>query len=52
MVNVLSEFMKIYCWICIAGTNIHDDMRELQTGSHVVVGTPGRVYDMIARNSL
>jgi len=52
MVIGLGEFMKIYCCVCIGGTNIHNDMRELKTGSHVVVGTPGRVYDMIARNSL
>jgi superfamily II DNA/RNA helicase len=27
-------------------------MRKLEMGQHVVVGTPGRVYDMIQRRSL
>merc|ERR1711871_1118302 len=29
-----------------------DDMRKLEDGVHVVVGTPGRVYDMINRRAL
>lgn len=27
-------------------------MRKLEAGPHVVVGTPGRVYDMILRRAL
>lgn len=52
MVIALDDFMKADCHACIGGTNVRDDMRKLDTGSHVVVGTPGRVYDMIARKSL
>jgi len=52
MVNILGKYMNIYCRVCIGGTNIRNDMHLLKMGSHVVVGTPGRVYDMIARNSL
>ncbi|CAH1708976.1 unnamed protein product [Aphis gossypii] len=52
MVIALGYFMKVDCHACIGGTKIRDDMRKLDTGSHVVVGTLGRVYDMIARKSL
>jgi len=52
VVIALGDFMKADCHACIGGTNVRDDMRKLDTGSHVVVGTPGRVYDMIARDSL
>lgn len=44
--------MSAQCHACIGGTNVRDDMRKLEMGVHVVVGTPGRVYDMISRNSL
>ena len=29
-----------------------DDIRRLEAGQQVVVGTPGRVYDMINRRAL
>lgn len=28
---------------CVGGTSVRDDIRKLQDGVHVVVGTPGRV---------
>jgi translation initiation factor 4A len=52
VVIALGHFMKADCHACIGGTNVRDDMRKLDTGPHVVVGTPGRVYDMITRKSL
>jgi len=44
--------MQVQCHACIGGTNVRDDMRKLESGVHVVVGTPGRVYDMINRRAL
>ncbi|QSL64127.1 hypothetical protein MERGE_000282 [Pneumocystis wakefieldiae] len=46
------DFLQVECHACIGGTNIKDDMQILQAGVHVVVGTPGRVYDMIHRRAL
>ena len=40
------------CHACIGGTNVRDDQRRLEMGQQIVVGTPGRVYDMISRKSL
>jgi len=48
----LGDYMNIQCMACIGGTNVRDDMRKLEDGVHVVVGTPGRVFDMINRRAL
>jgi ATP-dependent RNA helicase DeaD len=34
------------------GASIVDQMRALKTGAHIVVGTPGRVKDLISRDRL
>ncbi|XP_057336311.1 eukaryotic initiation factor 4A-I-like [Microplitis mediator] len=52
VVIALGDFMNAQCHACIGGTNVRDDMRKLEQGVHVVVGTPGRVYDMINRRAL
>jgi len=36
----------------VGGTRVSDDTRALQAGIHVVVGTPGRVNDLITRRAL
>jgi translation initiation factor 4A len=51
-VIALGDFMKANCHACIGGTNVREDIRRLESGAHVVVGTPGRVYDMISRGAL
>ncbi len=44
--------METECHACIGGTNVRADIAKLELGQHVVVGTPGRVYDMIQRKAL
>jgi len=48
----LGDFMSVRIHACVGGTAVRDDIRTLQNGVHVVVGTPGRVYDMINRRAL
>ncbi|OZC06131.1 putative eukaryotic initiation factor 4A-III [Onchocerca flexuosa] len=48
----LGEYLGVKCHASIGGTNVRDDQRKLESGVHVVVGTPGRVNDMITRQSL
>jgi translation initiation factor 4A len=48
----LGDFMNIKIHACVGGTVVREDIRTLQDGVHVVVGTPGRVYDMIQRRAL
>ena len=51
--KALSLHMNIEVMACIGGTSVHNDTMRLKNGVHVVVGTPGRVYDMIShRKSL
>lgn len=48
VIVALGDFMKIDCHASIGGISVREDARKLESGVHVVVGTPGRVFDMIA----
>lgn len=48
----LGDYLDAQCHACIGGTNVRTDMMKLELGQHVVVGTPGRVFDMITRRAL
>ena len=52
VILALGDYMNIQCHCCIGGTNIGDDIRKLDYGQHIVVGTPGRIYDMVRRRNL
>ena len=52
VVVAIGDFMNVECHACIGGTSVRDDMKALQDGPQVVVGTPGRVHDMIQRRVL
>jgi len=48
----LGDYLKVKCHACIGGTAVRDDIDKLRSGQHLVVGTPGRVYDMIGKTHL
>eukprot|EP01111_Echinosteliopsis_oligospora_P015251 TRINITY_DN596_c0_g1_i1.p1 TRINITY_DN596_c0_g1~~TRINITY_DN596_c0_g1_i1.p1 ORF type:complete len:407 (-),score=68.45 TRINITY_DN596_c0_g1_i1:179-1399(-) len=52
VVDALGDYLGAKCHACIGGTRVSDDIAKLKNGAHIVVGTPGRVYDMICRNVL
>ena len=52
VIVALGDYMNINCLSCIGGTRVREDQGKLEAGGQVVVGTPGRVYDMIQRRSL
>merc|ERR1712045_733749 len=52
VVMSLGDYMGAQCHACIGGTSVRGDVRKLDAGQHIVVGTPGRVYDMISRKVL
>jgi translation initiation factor 4A len=52
VVIALGDYMKTNIHACVGGTAVREDIRILSQGVHVVVGTPGRVYDMINRGAL
>jgi translation initiation factor 4A len=53
VITTIGCFTNIECYACIGGTRIEDDTKALRDGRQsVVVGTPGRVHDMIHRRAL
>ncbi|KAJ2077339.1 translation initiation factor eIF4A [Coemansia sp. RSA 988] len=52
VVASLGDFRKVNIHACIGGTRIADDEAAFKAGAHIVVGTPGRVFDMIDRRIL
>jgi len=52
VVTALGDYMDVSCHACIGGTVLREDMRRIQSGMSIIVGTPGRVYDMISRRVL
>ncbi|KAL6134669.1 hypothetical protein ACLB2K_066897 [Fragaria x ananassa] len=52
VMRALGDYLGVKVHACVGGTSIREDQRILQAGVHVVVGTPGRVFDMLRRQSL
>merc|ERR1711983_79391 len=52
VVMALGDYLGAQCHACIGGTSVREDMMKLNNGVHIVVGTPGRVFDMISRRVL
>jgi translation initiation factor 4A len=48
----LGEFMNVKVHVFIGGTAIKKDIKNLEDGVHIVVGTPGRVQEMLNKNYL
>jgi len=48
----LSQGLKMYSTTCVGGTNIRPQIQGLRRKNHFVIGTPGRVLDLIERGSL
>lgn len=52
VVRALGDFLQVTSHACIGGTLVRDDIRILRDGVQIVVGTPGRVFDMVNRQVL
>ena len=48
----LGHYLKVRVHLCVGGTNVSEEKKKLQDGCHIVVGTPGRIKDMINRQFL
>ncbi|MFZ1300991.1 MAG: DEAD/DEAH box helicase [Candidatus Microsaccharimonas sp.] len=44
--------MQLYDAICVGGVNIDRQIRDLRRGAHIVIGTPGRLKDLMNRREL
>ena len=47
-----SAGQKIYSVVCVGGANIARQIRDIRRNPHVVIGTPGRIKDLISRRVL
>jgi translation initiation factor 4A len=52
VVKSVSIYMNISVYSATGGTPVKDDIRALEKGTQFVVGTPGRIYDMMTRKAL
>ncbi|CAD5317033.1 unnamed protein product [Arabidopsis thaliana] len=52
VMRALGDYLGVKAQACVGGTSVREDQRVLQSGVHVVVGTPGRVFDLLRRQSL
>lgn len=43
---------KLYSTLVVGGANIQRQIQQIQRGPHLIIGTPGRVKDLIDRNVL
>ena len=46
----LSQYTKIKVHCCVGGTMVRDDIRAIEEGVHIIVGTPGRIYSHLQSN--
>lgn len=44
--------LGVRCHACIGGSSVRADIDALRKGQHVVVGNPGRLFDMISKRHL
>ncbi|KAF9182523.1 translation initiation factor eIF4A [Haplosporangium sp. Z 767] len=52
VILALGDFLKADCQVCVGGMNIQNDIIRFKNGAQIVVGTPGRVYDILSRGAL
>lgn len=48
----LGQYMNITVVECVGGVNIHQCKDKLEKGCSIVIGTPGRIIDMVERGYL
>lgn len=48
----LSHGFKLFSTTCVGGTNIRPQIFSLKRKNHFIIGTPGRVIDLIERGAL
>lgn len=51
-ISTLGHYLGIQFCLCTKGVSVRKNQEVLRRRPHVVIGTPGRVYDMICRNYL
>ena len=50
--QAIGLYMELKVYSATGGTPIREDLRALERGVHFIVGTPGRIYDLMNRGQL
>ena len=50
--SALGDKMGVQVLCAVGGNPLRDDIRMLENGCQFIVGTPGRIYDLVNRNAL
>ncbi len=50
--RIFTQGMRLFSVTCVGGSPILRQMRELDRGVHIVIGTPGRIKDLIERKKI
>lgn len=50
VISSISKYMNISVNCFIGGTQVNEDIKVLNEGTHLAIGTPGRVYDLMERD--
>jgi translation initiation factor 4A len=48
----IGSFLPVSCLCATGGNSIRDDIQLIENGVHLVVGTPGRIFDLMNRGKL
>lgn len=48
----LTKGLGLYSGCFIGGTNVQSDIRNLKRGKHIIIGTPGRLLDLMNQKAL
>lgn len=52
VVEAIGEYTGVKVHACTGGSAVKDDIKKLKSGMHIIVGTPGRVKDMMKKGFL
>jgi translation initiation factor 4A len=52
VVSQISKYMKVSINLSVGGISVRDNMDSLKMNPHIVIGTPGRILDMLNKTSL
>lgn len=47
--EAISEYMSIKCCACRGGIPISENKKNIQNGAQIIVGTPGRILDLVEK---
>jgi translation initiation factor 4A len=50
--DAIGKYMGLKAMFATGGSNLRGDFSNLRQGAQFIVGTPGRIYDLIRRNEL